>query len=65
MTKAHRVRTHHWRNGRLEVKDAIFETEAEALAFANNLEDANSIKVFGHDDQILHDLSDQNPDTYA
>ena len=34
MSKHHRVRTHHWRLGRLEVKDQIFETLAEALAFA-------------------------------
>ena len=65
MTKAHRVRTHHWRNGRLEVKDAIFETELEAFNFASSVELADSVKVFGHDDQLLHDLSDQNPDTYA
>ena len=65
MSRSHRVRTHHWRNGRLEVKDSIFETELEAFNFANSVELADSVKVFGHDDQLLHDLSDQNPDTYA
>jgi hypothetical protein len=65
MSRSHRVRTHHWRQGRLEVKDSIFETEADALAFANSINDADSVKVFGHDDQLMHDLSTPNTDTYA
>jgi len=56
MSKHHRVRTHHWRLGRLEVKDQIFETEAAALEFANNVEGADSVKVFDHQDQLTHDV---------
>ena len=58
MSKHHRVRTHHWRLGRLEDKDQIFESEAEALAFANNVNDANSVKVFDHEDQVTHVIVD-------
>ena len=54
MSKHHRVRTHHWRLGRLEVKDQIFETEAEALSFANQTENANSVKVFDHTGELTH-----------
>jgi len=61
----HRVRTHHWRLGRLEVKDSFFESEMEALAFAGSIIDADSVKVFGHTDQLLHDLSATSADTYA
>lgn len=65
MSRVHRVRTHHWRNGRLEVKDAFFGSEAEALTFANNVKMADSVKVFDHEHNITHDLSGQTPDTYA
>ena len=59
MSKHHRVRTHHWRLGRLEVKDRIFETEAEALVFANNNTDhANSVKIFDDQNQLVHNIID-------
>lgn len=65
MSKHHRVRTHHWRLGRLEVKDQIFETLAEALAFAERAENADSIKVFNHKDEVTHDMGPSAPETYA
>jgi hypothetical protein len=65
MSRAHRVRTHHWRLGRLEVKDRIFETLSEALAFAESVEAAESVKVFNHDNEITHDLGASSVDTYA
>lgn len=61
----HRVRTHHWRNGRLEVKDYNFEGVNEALDFANSVEGADSVKVFGHNGTMTHDLTAQAGDTYA
>jgi hypothetical protein len=64
MSRAHRVRTHVWRNGRLEVKDAIFGSEEEALNFANNA-DGHSVKVYDHEDSIKHDLSNVTVNTYA
>lgn len=63
----HRVRTHVWRNGRLEVKDRIFESQGEALDFAAGAE-GHSVKVYGHEDQLTHDMSPnvtQSLDTYA
>jgi hypothetical protein len=64
MSRVHRVRTHVWRLGRLEVKDAFFGSEDEALAFANN-SPADSIKVYNHDDTLTHDLTQVTIDTYA
>jgi hypothetical protein len=63
MAKHHRVRTHHWRLGRLEVKDQIFESEAEALAFANSIDDANSVKIFDHENQVKHIVVDPTAST--
>jgi hypothetical protein len=60
----HRVRTHRWINGRLEVKDAFFEHEYQALDFANNA-DGDSVKVYGHNDTLTHDVSSTPTDTYA
>lgn len=66
MSKIHRVRTHVWRLGRLEVKDQIFESELEALAYARGFRGADTIKVFGHDDTVKHEITANNqPDTYA
>jgi hypothetical protein len=42
----HRVRTHNWKDGRLEVLDYWFEQIEEALGFADNQTDAYHIKVF-------------------
>jgi hypothetical protein len=60
----HRVRTHNWINGRLEVKDSFFEYEYQALEFANNAGD-DSVKVYGRDGALTHDLSADATDTYA
>jgi len=60
----HRVRTHNWINGRLEVKDSFFEYEYQALDFANAAED-HSVKVYGRDGTLSHDLSATPADTYA
>lgn len=52
----HRVRTHHWRNGRLEVKDQFFENLELALAFANSVEQASSVKVFSDHGELTHTI---------
>jgi hypothetical protein len=65
MSKHHRVRTHHWRLGRLEVKDQIFETESEALAFADLVENASSIKIFNHTGELIHTIVDTPTESYA
>jgi hypothetical protein len=58
MSKHHRVRTHHWHLGRLEVKDQIFETESAALVFANSVENAGSVKIFNHTGELTHTIVD-------
>ena len=65
MSKHHRVRTHQWRLGRLEVKDQIFETLAEALAFAERAENADSIKIFNHTGELIHTIVDAPTESYA
>jgi hypothetical protein len=61
----HRVRTHVWRNGRLEVKDAYFESVGEALDFAGGA-NGHSVKVYDSTEQLTHDLSpDVVANTYA
>ena len=45
-------------NVRLEVKDQIFETESEALAFADLVENAGSIKIFNHTGELTHTIVD-------
>jgi hypothetical protein len=65
MSKHYRVRTHHWRLGRLEVKDQIFETESEALAFADLVENAGSIKIFNHTGELIHTIVDTPTESYA
>jgi hypothetical protein len=65
MTRAHRVRTHQWRNGRLEVKDRIFESELEAVIFADSVNEAHSVKVFDDQEQLIHDATAQSTDSYA
>ena len=41
----HRVRTHHWIEGKLSVIDLWFEQIVEALSFADN-SDAHTVKVY-------------------
>jgi hypothetical protein len=48
----------------LEVKDAYFETLTEAINFAQDA-DGHSVKVYNHADELTHDMSTSNPDTYA
>jgi len=49
--------------GRLEVKDQIFESEEAALAFANSVEGADSVKVFDHTNQLSHNIVEQGTPT--
>jgi len=65
MSKHHRVRTYHWRLGRLEVKDAFFDNLEQALTFANNVENADSIKVFDHNDELTHNVVSASTESYA
>lgn len=53
MSRIHRVRTHIWRMGRLEVKDQIFENEESALVYAKNITEGQ-VKVFDHTNNVTH-----------
>ena len=41
----HRVRTHHWREGRLAIEDLWFDLIEQAMSFADN-SDADNVKVY-------------------
>lgn len=65
MSILHRVRSHVWRLGRLEVKDAIFTTLEEALNYANSA-DGHSVKVYDHTGAVTHVVAnDKSVNTYA
>lgn len=64
----HRVREHHWLEGRLEVIDSWFESLEEAMGFANKSK-GHQIKIYNPDGNILenrHNLVAAQPtSTYA
>jgi hypothetical protein len=61
----HRVRTHHWRNGRLEVLDNWFDSLEEAMGFANS-SDGHSVKVYDPSGAIIHSATPSvQTNTYA
>ena len=65
MSILHRVRSHVWRLGRLEVKDALFATLEEALAFAENA-DGHSVKIYDHTGAVTHVVANEKSvNTYA
>lgn len=53
----HRVRTHTWRVGRLEIKDRMFENFDDAMDFAQSFDNAHSIKIFDGNDSLTHHIT--------
>jgi hypothetical protein len=49
----------------MNIKDHMFDTIETALAFANSMTDAESVKVYNQYDQITHDLTPTAANTYA
>ena len=65
MSKQHRVRTHHWNQGRLETKDHLFDNFNMAIEFARAFE-GGICKVFNHLNEILSEHgSHHHHNTYA
>jgi len=62
----HKVRSHHWYDGILHIKDFIFETLEEALGFSQTI-DAHHIKIYDEDDQVVHEAQHHGApaNTYA
>ena len=52
----HRVKTHRWNMGVLETIEHFFEELEEALSFAETVP-AHAVKVFNHDDEVVHSTS--------
>jgi hypothetical protein len=60
----HRLRTHHWHNGRLSYIDHIFPTFEEALDFASQYT-CDNFKIFDHNDGLKHSSHSKPTETYA
>lgn len=65
MSKQHRVRTHHWYDGILEVKDFVFDAFEDALEFALSVLGAESVKIHDHEDRVVHEIGSTGTDSYA
>jgi hypothetical protein len=61
---SHKVRTHKWLNGILEFRDHFFNSQLEAVQFANTA-DAHSAKVYDENDQVVHEATLVSAATYA
>lgn len=59
----HKVRSHHWNNGILSVREQIFESLEEAIQYIANLE-CHSAKVYDSDSRLINTISGNFP-TYA
>lgn len=60
---SHKVRSHKWINGILSFRDHLFESLEEALVFAGDQDDAHSVKVYDHQDQVVRELTNSPTDT--
>ena len=49
----HKVRTHRWINGFLEVVEQLFEHESDAMYYARTTP-SSSVKVFGVEGELIH-----------
>ena len=59
----HRVKTHHWLNGKLYTKEKFFLNFEQALGYANEV-DSHHIKIYDENDNLVHD-SKPETETYA
>jgi hypothetical protein len=71
MHKKHKVRAHHWKNGRLETVDHFFDSIEEAKIFVITTS-AHTSKIYDEDGELLDTvistaIPDQisTPETYA
>jgi hypothetical protein len=61
---AHKVRTHKWFNGILTFADQVFDSLEEAMGFAKSA-DADTVKVYNENDQVVHQQDNSAGNTYA
>ena len=61
----HKVKSHSWLNGILHFTEHVFGTVEEALGFAHKQGQAHSVKVYDENDQVTHEITPQNTNTYA
>jgi len=64
MSHKHRVRSHHWRQGRLIARDIIFGDLESALDFVKSLE-CDSYKIFDESDLVVASGGGSSGPSYA
>jgi hypothetical protein len=60
----HKVITHHWKDGVLVSLENFFERAIDAKAFADSL-NAQFVKIYDREGEIIHSAGAVEADTYA
>jgi hypothetical protein len=65
MSKRHKVKTHHWNGGILQVLEHWFDSFEDAIFHGNN-SGAHSVKIYAEDGDLVHSGTPPEPgSTYA
>jgi hypothetical protein len=62
--KKHRVKSHHWTSGVLEVRNHIVDSLEDALEYIAGLF-CHSAKIYDEDDNLIKECSGNDNNTYA
>ena len=62
--RKHKVKSHHWTSGVLEVRHYIAESLEDALEYVRNLF-CHSAKIYDEDDNLVKECSGNDNNTYA
>jgi len=65
MAKFHKVKSQHWRNGELQTDWDFFEDLDSARIFAESITGVDTVKVYTHQDELVHSLVPAVKETYA
>ena len=65
MSKFHKVKSHHWRDGELFTDWDYFEDFEAAKIYAETITGVDTVKIYTHDDELIHSLVPVSKETYA
>ena len=65
MSGFHKVKSQHWRNGQLQIDWDYFDDLESAKIFADSTTGVDTVKVYTHDDELLHAIVPAVKETYA
>lgn len=65
--KQHMLKKHKWVNGMLQTVDEVYESleEAMAAALTVSIADADTLKIYNENGELVHQSSVSSTDTYA